>query len=234
MQKLTCACSPFCGFIRDPDSLTRPRPQANKVDYIFLVGGFAESKLLLQRVRASFEQAGRRVVTPSRPGLAVLRGAVLLGLGAADRFVSRITRFSYGVRVREHFAPANPDHSGRATCEVVYRGVPVTMVCGVFSLIVRKGVSIKTDEVRQSAALSCLSDDAREVEFEFFATPLAAVKWTADAGMTRLGRVILPATNEDSLHVELAFGKTEMLAVAVNGRTGERRRVAIDYGFRAT
>jgi molecular chaperone DnaK (HSP70) len=219
------------GFIRD--SLTRPRPQANKVDYIFLVGGFAESKLLLQRVRASFEQAGRRVVTPSRPGLAVLRGAVLLGLGAADRFVSRIARFSYGVRILEPFAPANPDHSGRATCKVAYRGVPATMVCGVFSLIVRKGVSIKTDEARQSAAMHC-TDDAREVEFEFFATPLAAVKWTADAGMTRLGRVVLPATKEDSLHVELAFGKTEMLAVAVNGRTGERRRVAIDYGFRAT
>jgi hypothetical protein len=185
-------------------------------------------------VRVCFEQAGRRVVTPSRPGLAVLRGAVLLGLGAADRFVSRIARFNYGVRIVEPYAPANPDHGGRDTCKVVYRGVPATKVCDVFSLIARKGVSIATDEVRRSPVLGCIDDAQREVVFEFFATPLEAVKWTTDAGMTRLGRVSLPATTADSLHVELAFGKTEMLAVAVNDRTRERSRVAIDYGFRAT
>ena len=211
-----------------------PLPQANRVDYIFLVGGFAESKLLLHRVRAAFERDGRRVVMLGRPGLAVLRGVVLPGLGAADRFTSRIARFTYGVRVATRYDPADPDHRGRALREAVLGGEPVTYVEGAFSAIVRKGASVKVDEVRKSVAISCTDDAQTAVVFEFFATPLAAVKWTADAGMTRLGRVALPATAADSLHVELAFGKTEMLAVAVNDRTGARSRVAIDYGFRVT
>ena len=208
--------------------------QAKKVDFIFLVGGFAESKLLLHRVRAAFERDGRRVVVPGRPGLAVLTGAVLLGLGAADRFTSRIARFTYGVRVTTRHDPTDPDHRGREVCEAVCGGEKVTYVDGVFAAIVRKGTSIKADEVRKSVALRCLDDAQKAVLFEFFATPLAAVRWTTDAGMARIGQVELAATTADSLHVELSFGRTEMQAVAINGRTGERRRVAIDYSFRAT
>ncbi len=55
--------------------------QANDVRYIFLVCSFAESKMLEHRVKDEFERDGRRVIVPLRPGLAVVRCAVLLGLG---------------------------------------------------------------------------------------------------------------------------------------------------------
>ncbi len=66
--------------------------QEHDVDFIFLVGGFAESKALLHHVRNELETDRRRVVVPARPGLAVLKGAMLLGLGASDRFASRVAR----------------------------------------------------------------------------------------------------------------------------------------------
>ena len=203
------------------------------MNYIFLVGGFAESALLLHRVRTAFEHDGLRVVVPARPGLAVLRGAVLLGLGATDRFSTRIARFTYGVRVCETYDPANPAHRGRSTMQVISSGVPATKVLDVFSVIVRKGTKIKIDEMRRSVTLGCCDDAQRAVRFEFFLTPLAAVAWTTDASMARLGEITLPATAVDSLHLELFYGRTELLAVAVNERTGERRRVAVDYNFRA-
>jgi hypothetical protein len=201
----------------------------NKVDYIFLVGGFAESKLLLQSVRAAFERDGLRVVVPGRPGLAVLRGAVILGLGASTHFTSRIARLTYGVKIGIPYKPTEQDHCGRPT--FVFQGV--TYVNDSFSLIVRKGVSIKVEEVHRSIDLKCISGSG-EILFEFFATSLEAVKWTSEFGVAWLGQVRLPATVLDSVHVELSFGRAEMHAMAVNARTGERRSVALDYGFRAT
>jgi hypothetical protein len=199
------------------------------------VGGFAESKLLLRRVRAAFERDGRRVVVPGRPGLAVLRGAALLGLrlGAADRFASRVARFSYGVRIGGRYNPADPDHVGRAMSTGKVKGVSVTHVLDVFSVIVRKGASVKVDEAQESISLQRLYDDQDEVSFEIFATPLSTAKWTTDAGMTRLGEVALSGAVDDALRVELYFGRTELQAVAVNGRTGARRRVAVDFNLRS-
>ena len=198
-----------------------------------MVGGFAESKLLLRRVQAAFERDGVRIVVPGRPGLAVLRGAVLLGLGAADRFTSRIARFTYGVQISVRYDPADPDHVGRVTTSGKLKGVSVTHVCDAFSVIVRQGTSVQLDEVQKSCTISCCYDHQCEVLFVIFATPLSTGKWTTDAGMTRLGKVVLPATVEDSLHMELYFGRTELQAVAVNGRTGQRQRVAVDYNFRS-
>jgi hypothetical protein len=45
--------------------------QANDARFIFLVGGFAESKALEHRVKNELERDGRRVVVPLRPGLTV-------------------------------------------------------------------------------------------------------------------------------------------------------------------
>ena len=41
--------------------------QQHPVQYIYLVGGFAESKMLQMRVKPAFEQQGRRVIIHMRP-----------------------------------------------------------------------------------------------------------------------------------------------------------------------
>ena len=67
---------------------------ANRLDFIFLVGGFAESALLQAAVKDNFSRRCK-VVIPVRPGLAVLRGAAQFGANQ-DVFASRVARFSYG------------------------------------------------------------------------------------------------------------------------------------------
>jgi len=54
--------------------------RVGRIDFIVLVGGFAESKLLQSVMRAKFETADRKVISPQRPGLVVAIGAALLGL----------------------------------------------------------------------------------------------------------------------------------------------------------
>lgn len=64
------------------------------VDYILLVGGFAESKILMHRVKNAFENSNTRVVVPLRPSLAVVRGAVAFSLGRGKQIRSRLARYT--------------------------------------------------------------------------------------------------------------------------------------------
>ncbi len=73
-----------------------------------------------------------------------------------------------------------------------------------------------------------------QAAFELFATPKARASWTDEPGMVQLGVWSLPAAAGDGVRAEMSFGRTEISVVAINGRTGERRPIAIDYDFRAT
>ena len=80
---------------------------ANPVDYIFLVGGFAESELMQAAVKQKF--ASTKVIVPVRPGLAVLSGAVKFGKNQ-DVFASRVARFTYGMSISNEYNPLVPAH----------------------------------------------------------------------------------------------------------------------------
>ena len=199
------------------------------MDCLFLVGSFAESRLLLNRVRNAFERDGLRVVVPRRPGLAVLQGAAMLGLGAAGRFASRIARCTYCVGTTVRYDAADPDHRSRGAVLQTSRGVEGRYVRNGCTVVVRKGARIAVDETHR-ASLHAF-DDQTEVSCRLFATPAADPRWTTDAGMVPLGAVRLPVAGGDGLRVEMHFGRTEIRAVAVNERTGARRPAVIDYDF---
>ncbi len=58
------------------DSLLK-QPNLKGIKYLFLVGGFAESKVLQSAIRENFdEKDGVSVRIPPRPSLAVISGAV--------------------------------------------------------------------------------------------------------------------------------------------------------------
>lgn len=63
-----------------------------------------------------------KVVVPVRPGLAVLRGAVLFGKNQ-DIFASRVARSTYGFKHTETYDPDNPLHHNRATEVYTKNGV---------------------------------------------------------------------------------------------------------------
>jgi hypothetical protein len=101
----------------------------------------------------------------------------------------------------------------------------------------RRGRNLRVDEVRKSVALRCTDDRQRAVVYGFFATPLVAARWTTDAGMTRLARrgcLRQRRSRCTRSSPSESFDRTELLAVAIIGRTGERRHVATDYSFWAT
>lgn len=198
---------------------------------VFLVGGFAESKLLQQRVRDAIATNTRRVVIPKRPGLAVLRGAVMVGLGAAGRFTSRMTRYAYGVSTCIEYDPDNADHKGRKIKSKMLDGITRRWACDAFAAIVRQGARVGLNETHRIDTLRSF-DNQTEVAMVLFATPAAAeARWVTDDGMIRLGELRVPVQGPDRLHVELNFGRTELCAVIVNQKTGVQQTISLNYGF---
>ncbi len=95
---------------------------------MLLVGGFGASDLLKHRVQATMRAfPGCKLITPTRPAVAVEFGAVLFGLSQAA-FASRVSRFTYGVASSERLCATNPKHhnppsgalsSTDATCAIL-------------------------------------------------------------------------------------------------------------------
>ena len=71
-------------------------------DYLFLVGGFANSVLLQERVKQAFAGKVIKIVIPPDPGAAVLTGAVAYGLDPS-RIRTRRARLTYGCRIMAPF-----------------------------------------------------------------------------------------------------------------------------------
>ena len=205
--------------------------QATDVRYIFLVGGFAESKALQHRVRNELEAGGRRVIVPLRPGLAVVKGAVMLGLGASERFASRLAKQTYGVDCSRRFDPSKLDHDGRRTFQRMDRGELVTYVGDHFSPIVAKGTRVALRQVHRGREIR-KSSEHHASAFKVFTCQSPGTKWVTNAGVVKIGKVAYKARKGDRVRVDLCFGASEIRATVVNVTTGAETPAVIQYDFR--
>ncbi|KAL0080402.1 hypothetical protein J3Q64DRAFT_1838516 [Phycomyces blakesleeanus] len=73
-----------------------------KLDAVFLVGGFGQSKYLQERVKETFESKIGLIAMPARGELAVVRGAVIFGL-SPGRVSHRVARRTYGLAMDSPF-----------------------------------------------------------------------------------------------------------------------------------
>jgi hypothetical protein len=74
---------PLLTKITDHISTLLHSPELNNVNYLFLVGGFAESSLLQARIRGALGEKVK-VIIPPRPGTSVMNGAVLFGINPGN------------------------------------------------------------------------------------------------------------------------------------------------------
>lgn len=200
------------------------------MDFIFLVGGFAESKMLEHRVKQEFERGGRRVIVPLRPGLAVVRGAVLLGLGGSGRFASRLARRTYGVGCANLFNSLNLDHHNRQYFSRLEEGKVVIHVSDCFSKIVAYGESIALEQVHQGQQIA-IADDYPRYELILYESKFPDTRWLTDEGVTKIGSIFYSAKAGDIVRVDLVFGATEIHATVVNQTTNESTPAVVGYNI---
>ncbi|XP_063598822.1 uncharacterized protein LOC134775279 isoform X2 [Penaeus indicus] len=215
-------------------------PEVGPLQYMFLVGGFAESELLQKHIRDVF---GHRVnvIIPQGMGLAILRGAVQFGLDPGVVTVRR-SRLTYGVGVLNRFQHGMhpPDKrvvaAGAEWCaDVLDRFVAVDESVAVGDVVVR---SYTPATPAQSTVI-----------LHLYATERHDAKFVTEDGVRRVGTLHLdlgsppplpppspsPGTEEDSLPqrreitVHMKFGDTEVKASAVDHLTGQCVRANIDF-----
>lgn len=112
----------------------------NKLDCIFLVGGFGSSNYLYNCVQKAFKDRVKQILHPPRAELAVVRGAVEFGLNP-KAVTSRVSRRTYGINAGLPF-----DESQDPATSRVVRPDGSVRCTSRFLTFVKKGDVIPVDQ----------------------------------------------------------------------------------------
>jgi len=196
--------------------------------YIFLVGGFGECKLLEKEIKQQFQTASLSVITPMRPGLAVLRGAVQYGFSAKN-FVSRKARFTYGVLTAQKYDSCTPHQQLYGETLLVQ---DILYLQNMFSRVVETGQTINCDETVTRSGYTAACDNQSKLTFYLYSfcgrgTPT----FTTDQGCTKIGQISCSCNTRQTVDISFKFGVTELQVEARNTETNEKVSCILDYGF---
>ncbi|XP_071528286.1 uncharacterized protein [Panulirus ornatus] len=206
-------------------------PEVGPLQYMFLVGGFAESELLQKHIRDTF---GHRVnvIIPQGMGLAILRGAVQFGLDPGVVTVRR-SRLTYGVGVLNRYQRGiHPTEkrvvaAGSEWCaDVLDRFVVVDESVAVGDVVVRSYTPATPAQTT--------------VILHLYATHCHNAKFVTEDGVQRVGTLHLdlgptshhhqdPSKARREITVHMKFGDTEVKASAVDHLTGQCVKANIDF-----
>jgi hypothetical protein len=200
------------------------------IEYMFLVGGFAESAMLQSEMRKEFSRRTKLVI-PQEASLAILKGAVYFGLDPSTVTVRR-SRQTYGVGVCRRFIPGtHPEskrvqRSGTDWCPDIFdkfvtSGDPVF----VGSSVVRPYAP--ADKGQATSVIKVYCTDSENVEF------------VTDDGVRCCGRLEInvadmppsPTTGPTSrvINTKMTFGGTEIRLTAVDVSSGQCVQCSVDF-----
>lgn len=196
------------------------KDELKRVKTLVIVGGFSGSKIMTSAIREAFPDY--TVMIPEGAGLAVLKGAVLLGRNPAA-ITSRRMRFTYGVSTAVPF-----DHSKHSPVHLSTKyGNPFCE--DVFKVVVKKGTEIacnKGIEHRFSAS-------AAKPVIEVYRSTNYDPKYINDEDCTLVGsvEVVLDREPTSLIKVTFLFGQTMLKVVAEEEST--RQKVEANFNLLA-
>ena len=148
---------------------------------IFLVGGLAKAPYIRDFVRSKFPRY--RLIAPEDPGVAVLRGAILLG-NAPQTIAGRIARYSYGIKICNLFEEGVHKENYRVTRD------GEDLCKNLFSKLIEKDQVLKYGQTFKTTTQ--IHAQQLETKKRTFSTYLYQSKrkspmYTTDEGCTKLG-----------------------------------------------
>ncbi len=147
VQRFFDACVvPICGHMQ---SLFVSAAEMGKpVDFVFLVGGFAESMYLQRQVREALqtdEGPAATLIIPAKPVQCVNRGAAVWGLFPNSFISSRIAKMTIAVALCERYNPMVHDPVPHTS--YIIQNSSGTWVDNVLVPLVRKGDEVPVDHI---------------------------------------------------------------------------------------
>jgi hypothetical protein len=209
---------------------------------VVLVGGFAESPIVVQHIREAIKEKfpDVKVVVPTSPFQAVLKGAVLYGHDPMI-FRSRIARYTYGVEIRCLFNEKkhNKEKKWLNTEDNKY-------YCkDVLAVHVEKGQSVILKEQLEEHRYHPMFKNQKSAKVSIYASDRAPmnstvegepkdVMYTTDEGCKKIGEidVEMPDTalgTERNLLVRMVYGGTELSVIVIDKTSGKDFPLSINF-----
>ena len=210
------------GIVSHVENLLRS-PPLKGINYLILVGGFSECTLLQHRISKAVVSSNCKLLVPNAAGIAVLKGAVILGK-LPNEVISRIMTVTYGFSTYQDFNPKVHPLEKREIVEGVAK-------CkDIFYIIVAKNENVKQGDTK-SFNVSPLRSDQKQVSFDFFTSSCSEPKYVTDLSVKPLTTKPLMVDSPDTskgtrreIELRLYFGGTEIKATAID-KTSKNSKV---------
>ncbi|MFD6996075.1 Hsp70 family protein [Streptomyces mirabilis] len=195
---------------------------------LVLVGGFARSPWLCERMRARFGER-HRILVPPDPALAVLEGAVHFAY-RPDVFVSRQAKYTYG------FETAKPFEEGVDSTVRMYRDDEGDLLCvGRFGVAVRRMDSVRVNDAHPFRIVP-VREDQDELDVRLYRSAKADPRYVDEDGSEEIGRLTVDLSGtvgrplrERPIMLLFYFGAAELRVEVFDPATGGTSRVSVDF-----
>ncbi|XP_045173299.2 heat shock 70 kDa protein 12B-like isoform X1 [Mercenaria mercenaria] len=196
---------------------------------LVLVGGFSQSPIVRTYIteRASKDFPAVKVISPTSPFQAVLKGAVIFGHDPLI-FRSRISRWTFGIEVNVPFDEKvhNPEKKFKNTQTNEF-------YCkDIFSKHVQIGESITLNAKRKTFTYSTLYEYQTSMMIAVYKSEYTDPKYVTDRGCVNIGniKVLLPKRRPiRNINVSMTYGGTELAVIAKDCETGEECKADIEF-----
>ncbi|KAH3748296.1 hypothetical protein DPMN_182734 [Dreissena polymorpha] len=192
----------------------------NDVNTVLLVGGFAESTYVQERLRN--ELPGITLIVPEDAGLAVLKGAVLFGHNPSI-VASRVMSHTYGVSAND------PNDENKHKPEVTFFYENKWYARNCFNIFVKANEEISVDhEIVRSFKVH-----SKHSRCQVYRTMSDKPEYTTEPGCELIGILEINSTDsvtltDQSIEVHFMFGHTELLIEVTNLHTGKKQTLLLD------
>uniref|UniRef100_A0A4W6BRX3 Heat shock protein family A (Hsp70) member 12A.2 n=1 Tax=Lates calcarifer TaxID=8187 RepID=A0A4W6BRX3_LATCA len=195
------------------------------VEFILLVGGYAESKILRQHIISQFSDQCK-VLCPFRPQEAIVKGAVMFGRNP-EVVASRKSAFTYGTEINPWF------EESRHKAEKKFRCTSGERCLDIFKQLVEIDEDVGWDESREYI-FRPVEAYQRSMMFTFFQTERKNPFYVDDWGVEEIGLVTVEMPNttrgmDRQVKLEIKFGFTEMTATATDMETRSTASVKLNF-----
>lgn len=198
--------------------------KVQQVDKILMVGGFSESSIVRTAVTRAFPNV--KVVAPSEPGLAVLKGAVIFGHDPSA-ISTRVSRHTFGVAVQGDFVEGMHPEEDKI---ILDNGKPECK--NLFS----KLISVDED-------IDCSKTIEKEYDVPTTNVPLIIAIYSSDkeypihvkeCGCSKLGELIIKPPlggwrKGGKIKIELGLGGTECTVKSTDTKTLVEQEATFDF-----
>ncbi|KAJ3361214.1 hypothetical protein GGF32_007644 [Allomyces javanicus] len=201
--------------------------------HVLCVGGFSQSKYLIEVLREQLPINSRKIVASANAPAAVLLGAPIFAC-RPELILKQIARLTYGIATNLCYSPSLHGQRDKLDDRVFEDEDGVLLLAHGFDVAIRKGDALIPGNVieRSYMPLDC---QVKGVDFCLFVSHLEDPVFTDTVGCDEVGKVEIMVTpcrrswNKDSLCASLRVLHTGLVLEVTNERTGAKVDMTLDF-----